>query len=299
MDMKTQLSRRSLLQLLAAGVAGGALLPRLAAARDSGGIPARRIERIGLQLYTVRSAMAKDLEGTLAAIAAAGITELEFAGYYNKPATWWREQMKSHGMTSPSTHIGLPKTDAEWEPHFTMAKAMGHACVIVPSFGAEFRGDGGYQRLADRLNSSGELAKKSGLRVGYHNHAVELAPQASGPNGLEILLANTDPKLVDFELDLYWAVKAGHDPRAITLDQRARTVGRTIVDHHHLDRRASLSQGPSLSQGTVDRRAKIARVVEIDHDDGEQRGHDAPAPRAARGSALAIALSSTSSNCRV
>ena len=208
------LSRRAVLQMLAAGVTGSALLPRLARALRNES-DARRIERIGLQLYTVRSAMNQDLEGTIAAIAAAGITELEFAGYYKKPASWWRDVMKSHGMTSPSTHIGLPKTDAEWEPHFAMAKEMGHACVIVPSFGAEFRGEGGYQRLAARLNSSGEMASKVGLRIGYHNHNAEFAPQASGPNGHEILLANTDPNLVDFELDLYWAVKAGQDPLKI------------------------------------------------------------------------------------
>lgn len=285
MDMKTHLSRRSLLQLLAAGVAGGALLPRLAAARDSGNTPVRRIERIGLQLYTVRSAMAKDLEGTLAAIAAAGISELEFAGYYNKPATWWRDQMKSHGMTSPSTHIGLPKTDAGWEPHFTMARAMGHACVIVPSFGAEFRGDGGYQRLADRLNSSGELAKQAGLRVGYHNHAVELAPQASGPNGLEILLANTDPKLVDFELDLYWAVKAGHDPLTMIVAHPNRFTYCHVKDAGPAPELAMMDVGA----GTMDFKTIIAagRKVGLKHWYIE---HDAPKDALASIAASAAAL---------
>ncbi len=205
------ISRRHALQMLAAGVATGSVLPRLAEAASS---ERRRINHIGLQLYTVRSAMAKDVEGTIAAVAKAGITELEFAGYYNKPADWWRNLMKQHGLTSPSTHIGLPKTDAEWEPLFTMSKQMGHEWVIVPSFGAEYRGEGGYKKLADRLNSSGEMAKKFGLKMGYHNHNAEFAPAAGGQNGMEILLANTDPSLVDFELDLYWAVKAGADPLA-------------------------------------------------------------------------------------
>ena len=207
-------SRRAILQLLAAGVAGGALLPRRAAARSAMVKDARRLGHIGLQLYTVRSAMSKDLEGTIAAIAAAGVTEIEPFTYYNKPAEWWRDQMKRHGLTSPSAHIGLPKTDADWEPLFTMAKAMGHEWVVVPSFGAEYRGDGGYKKLADRLNSSGELAKKFGLKIGYHNHIAEFAPQGD-TNGFEILMANTDPKLVDFELDLYWAVKAGMEPLKI------------------------------------------------------------------------------------
>lgn len=203
---------RNTLALLAAGAASGAVLPRMLEAAEP---VRRRINHIGLQLYTVRSAMTKDLEGTIAAIAKAGITELEFAGYYNKPADWWQGLMKQHGLTSPSTHIGLPKTDAEWEPQFTMAKQMGHEWVIVPSFGAEFRGEGGYKRLADRLNSSGAMAKKFGLKMGYHNHNAEFAPGANGgQNGMEILMANTDPALVDFELDIYWCVKAGQDPLA-------------------------------------------------------------------------------------
>lgn len=209
------MNRRTLLQLLAAGVTGTALLPKLGAAVSNSSGNARRIQHIGLQLYTVRSAMQKDIEGTIAAVAAAGVSELEFAGYYNKSSAWWRALMKTHGLTSPSTHVGLPKTDAEWQPHFTMANEMGHEWVIVPWVGDEFRGPGGYKRLADRLNSGGELAKKSGLRIAYHNHDWEFAPQAGGVPGHEILLTNTDPKLVDFELDLYWTVKAGHDPLAI------------------------------------------------------------------------------------
>lgn len=223
MDKNAKLSRRTALQLLAAGVAGGSLLPRLAAASNEYH-DARRIERIGLQLYTVRRALSKDLEGTLAAIGAAGITEIEFAGYYNKDAAWWKDKLKSLGMKSPSTHIGMPKTDAEWEPHFANAKAIGHDCVIVPSPSPEFRGDDGYKRLADRLNSGGEMAKKSGLRMGYHNHNAEFAPMANGSNGFETLVANTDPKLVDFELDLYWAVKAGQDPLKIIAAHPKRIV---------------------------------------------------------------------------
>jgi sugar phosphate isomerase/epimerase len=123
--------------------------------------------------------------------------------------------MKQHGLTAPSAHIGLPKTDADWEPLFTMAKSLGHEWVVVPSFGAEYRGEGGYKKLADRLNSSGELAKKFGLKMGYHNHNAEFAPQPGDTNGFEILMANTDAKLVDFELDLYWAVKAGMEPLKI------------------------------------------------------------------------------------
>lgn len=244
-----QLSRRHMLQMLAAGAAAGSLLPRLADAEtlasDDG---ARRIARIGLQLYTVRSVMSKDLEGTLATIAKAGITEIEPWNYHNKTAEWWREQMSKNGLTAPSVHIGLPKTDAEWEPSFTMAKALGHEWVIVPSFGAEYRGDGGYKRLADRLNSSGEMAKKFGLKMGYHNHNAEFAPIAGGQNGMEILMANTDPALVDFELDIYWAVKAGQDPLAFINAHPKRIVCCHVKDAGPAPEQAMMDVGA----GTID-----------------------------------------------
>lgn len=211
------LTRRSVLQLMAAGITGGTLLPQLlrAAERTTERERARRIERIGLQLYTVRRAMTNDIEGTMAAVAAAGITELEFAGYYDKPAQWWRDLMRSQGLTAPATHIQLPATDSAWEPHFAYSKDMGHTYVVVPSAGNAYRGPDGFKRLADRLNSGGALARASGLRMAYHNHDFEFAPMVMGGNGMTILLANTDPSLVEFELDLYWAVKGGQDPIAM------------------------------------------------------------------------------------
>lgn len=281
-DQKT-MTRRSVLQLLAAGVAGSALLPHLGNAMS--GERARRINHIGLQLYTVRNAMNKDLEGTIAAIAAAGITELEFAGYYNKPAQWWRDLMKKHDLTSPSTHIGLPKTDADWEPLFETSKAMGHEWVIVPSFGAEYRGEGGYKRLADRLNSSGELAKKHGLKMGYHNHDAEFAPQPGNTNGHEILLANTDPKLVDFELDIYWAVKGGQDPLKIIAAHPKRITSVHVKDAGPAPERAMMDVGA----GTIDFKTILAaaRKVGLKHWYIE---HDMPKDAIASITASAAAL---------
>lgn len=251
MDISATLSRRSALQLLAAGVAGGTLLPKLASADGSSH---RRIDHIGLQLYTVRSALGKDLEGTLAAIAAAGITELEFAGYYDKPAKWWRDTMRAHGLTAPSSHIALPRSDADWAPHFAMAKDMGHHWVIVPFVGAEYRGADGFKRLADRLNSSGALAKAEGLRMGYHNHDFEFAPLDGGTHGMAILLKNTDPSLVDFELDLYWTVKAGQDPLAMIKAHPGRFACCHVKDAGPAPARAMMDVGT----GTIDFKTILA-----------------------------------------
>lgn len=220
-------SRRDALRLLAAGVVGGTLLPSLLSAESSGDAThdgTRRIKRIGLQLYTVRTALAKDIEGTIAAIAAAGITELEFAGYYEKDAAWWKALLKKHGLTAPSAHMPMPPTDDGWDKQFDMAKQMGHGIVIMPFLDASQRKTkDDYKKVADRLNVAATKAKKAGLQFGYHNHDFEFAPM-EGTTGYEILTTQTDKSLVKLELDLYWTIKAGQDPVAIMQKWSGRVI---------------------------------------------------------------------------
>jgi sugar phosphate isomerase/epimerase len=265
-------TRRELLRMLAAGLAGSALLPALACAQrrdeasgtdsaaglaDSGTDRAHAalLDRFGLQLYTVRRALASDIEGTIAAIAAAGITELEFAGYYDKPASWWVELLGKHGLTTPATHIALPATDAAWAPHFERANAMGHRWVIVPFIGNDYRNSAGWKRLAARLNSGGELARAAGLRMGYHNHDFEFADAGGNMHGLDILLAETDPALVDFELDIYWAVKAGKDPLALLASHPQRFTCCHVKDAGPPPARAMMDVGA----GTIDFKSILER----------------------------------------
>jgi sugar phosphate isomerase/epimerase len=287
------LSRRDALRLLAAGVAGSTLLPALAAAsRRARGAETsserragRRIERVGLQLYTVRRAMAKDLEGTIAAVANAGVHELEFAGYYEKPAAWWRSQLKGHGLTTPSTHIGMPKTDAEWAPQFAFAKQMEHNWVIVPWLDARtLKTVDDWKRLADRLTAGGRMAEKAGLNFGYHNHDFEFAP-VGDTTGYDVLMSHTDPKLVDFELDIYWAVKAGQDPLAMLAKWPGRYTCCHVKDAGPAPTRAMMDVGA----GTIDFTAIL--------DKGRAQGmrhwfieHDNPADGIASVKASALAM---------
>jgi len=211
-------TRRDMLRLLAAGIAGGTLMPSLASAasRSDGVIvDSRRIERIGLQLYTLRDQLAKDVEGTIAVVAAVGITELEFAGYYNKDAAWWKALLKQHGLTAPSAHMPLPPTDADWDKQFATANEMGHQIVIMPFLmPGQRKTKDDWKRIAERLNVGGTKAKAAGLEFGYHNHDFEFAP-IDGTTGWDIITTETDRSLVHLELDLYWATKAGQDPIAI------------------------------------------------------------------------------------
>ncbi len=249
------LSRRVALRLLAAGVAGSALLPRLTSAGSLLSAPNTRIERIGLQLYTVRSALAKDLEGTLAAVAAAGITELEFAGYYGKDAAWWKSTLARLKLTAPATHEALPATDDGWGLVFDRANAMGHAIVVVPSADTAYRGSlDNWKRLAERLNTGASRAKTAGLKFAYHNHDYEFTP-VDGTTGFDILTSQTDPSVMQIELDLYWAVKAGHDPLAIL----ARMPGRVICCHVKDAGPAPERQMRDVGAGTLDFKTILAK----------------------------------------
>ena len=245
-------SRREALHLLAGGAAGGLLLPHLARAADPPVVP--RIERIGLQLYTVRSALSKDLDGTIAAVARAGVTELEFFNMFGKPVAYWVELMKRHALTAPASHEGLPATDDGWGPIFDRAQAMGHRWVIVPWVGDEYRGSrAAWQRLAGRLNRGAEQARAAGLGFGYHNHDFEFAP-VDGTSGYEILTTETDPATMKLELDLYWAVKAGQDPLAIL----RRWPGRVISCHVKDAGPAPAREMRDVGKGTIDFRTLLA-----------------------------------------
>jgi sugar phosphate isomerase/epimerase len=164
------------------------------------------------------------------------------------------EVMKRHNLTSPATHIALPATDAAWAPHFERSVGMGHKYVFVPWIGNDYRTADGWKRLADRLNSGAVMAKAAGLRLGYHNHDFEFAPVAGGSNGLETLLTKTDPALVDFELDLYWAVKAGQDPLALMQKYPKRFTCCHVKDAGPPPERVMLEVGA----GTIDFKSIIA-----------------------------------------
>ncbi|WP_310570567.1 sugar phosphate isomerase/epimerase [Gemmatimonas sp.] len=245
---RSTLSRREALQMLAAGVAGSVVLPALAHAASGDHADRRRIGRIGLQLYTVRSALSKDLEGTIAAVAAAGITELEFAGYYDKSPAWWSELLKKHKLTAPATHEALPATDDGWPAIFDRAKGMGHEIVIVPFVGNAYRGSrDNWMRLSERLNTGAQKAKAAGLQFAYHNHDFEFAPVGDA-TGYDILTANTDASLVKLELDMYWAVKAGRDPLEIMTAHKGRVICCHVKDASAAPERKMLDVGA----GTID-----------------------------------------------
>jgi sugar phosphate isomerase/epimerase len=178
------------------------------------GEQSRRIERIGIQLYTVRNEMAKDIEATLAKVAALGYREVEFAGYFDRRPNSVRMMLGRSGLSSPSTHIDYASISTRMPQVVEASQAIGHKYIVMPWLDETLRKQPDiYKRVAETLNRAGELSKKAGIKVAYHNHHFEFVPVA-GKLPFDTLLEGCDKDLVAFELDLAWITAAGHDPLA-------------------------------------------------------------------------------------
>ena len=195
--------------------------------------PAQQPEEWGLQLYTVRSLMAEDVERTLAEVAAIGYGEVEFAGYFGRPPAQVKASLDAEGLVAPAVHLSLEELRSTFDEAVLAAQTIGHRYFVLPFISGSDRPSGsgaeigdGYSRLAGEMNDIGQRCQEAGLRFAYHNHDFELV-ETDGVRPLDILLDRTDPGLVDFELDFYWLEHGGGDP----FDYFARHPGRFSLCH--------------------------------------------------------------------
>jgi len=206
----------------------------------------RRLQPVGLQLYTVRDLMKADFEGTLAAVAKLGYKEVEFAGYFGRTPGQVKEALKAAGLSAPSAHVPLPPGNSEWSGTIQTAAEIGLKYLVVPSVPKEQRTTlADWQQLAKRFNELGEATRKHGIRFAYHNHEYEFVMTGERLPYV-VLLEETDRSLVEFEMDLFWIRKGGQDPVAyfkrfkgrfplvhvkdMTLDGQMVDVGAGIID---------------------------------------------------------------------
>ena len=171
----------------------------------------RRVDRIGLQLYTLRNEMAQDFEGTLERVAELGFKEMQFAGYHGRSPAEVRRILDRLGMTSPAAHVGLGLMRDEIDRQIDIAGEIGQQYIVIPSLPSDERTLNDYERHAEALNEYGLRCKDHAMTIGYHNHSFEFELQGK-KIGYDYLLYFTEPDLVKFELDLYWAVNANVNP---------------------------------------------------------------------------------------
>lgn len=196
-------------------------------------------KHIGLQLYTVRDAMGQDPVDTLAKVAKIGYTSVEGATYtgvekfYGMEPALFAKVLKDNGLIMPSSHyrLGEEKVDGspqkgtllnDWQKAVDDASAVGVKYIVCAYLSTAERGSlDHYKIIGDDFNKAGEICKKSGIQLCYHNHDFEFEKQ-DGKFPYETLLANSDKDLVKMEMDLYWVTKANQDPIALIEEHPGR-----------------------------------------------------------------------------
>jgi len=277
-DEKKELNRRTFLFQLAAMTASGSLLASCARAGVGTSTAAAATRSatspdfIGLQLYTVRDQLQADFEGTLARIAQIGYKNMEFAGYYNRTPEQVRATLDKLNLVSTSSHIGAPLLRQDAAGQIKAAKTIGQDYITIPSY--QFGKDlAGWRKGVAEFNQWGAMCRDAGLKLAYHNHNFEFAP-LEGTTGYDILQNEVDPKLVDFELDLYWARFAGQDPLALFAKHPGRFAMWHVKDMVVTDDKKGMSP---VGKGTIDFKSYFAHAQQsglkhffVEHDSASQ-----------------------------
>ncbi len=204
------MNRRNFLRNAATGVTAAAVegqVPELLMANPYG-MP------VGLQLYTLRDQLEKDVAGTIKQVAAIGYREVEIYSLYGKTPEEFSKILKDNGLTAPSGHYLLPAVKTNWQKHVDDAKTLGLQYMVNAILQPEDRKSfDDYKHLAELFNKAGKTTQKAGIQFCYHNHNFEFKKYGE-TMAYDYLLKTLDPNLVNFEMDCFWVTHAGQDPVA-------------------------------------------------------------------------------------
>jgi len=242
------LSRRDLLRILTTTAITAALISArpdeaVAAAKTGSPRPVRWVP--GIQLYTLGLTSHDDLAGTFKQLATIGYVEVELAGHYERSASDLQAALYDARLRCPAVHVSTRPEAGRWDLSGDLSKlasnlkTLGSHYAVVsmpllpdriynvlqhPPAGFDTAAASrlyasleldDWKRTADLLNEKGAALAKRGLRLAYHNHGFEFVPLPGGTNGFQTLIEHTDAKLVDFQLDIGWAVSAQQQLRAL------------------------------------------------------------------------------------
>jgi sugar phosphate isomerase/epimerase len=166
------------------------------------------LDKVGLQLYSLRDETAKDFPGTVKKVAAMGYKAVEFAGYDGLKPSEMSALLSDLGLTAYGAHVGSEKLEKTLDQEIEMNLAVGNHYLVCPYAPIKTRDDA--LRLADFLNGCNKKIRAAGMSLGYHNHAHEFEVDG-GEYLLDILFKNADPSIFA-EVDVFWVAYAGVDP---------------------------------------------------------------------------------------
>ena len=217
--------------------------------------------KIGLQLFSVRDAMAEDPKGTLITLKEMGYEHFETYGFdpetgtiYGYSVTAFKALLDELGLTVTSGHYGFAglmesspeEVSAYVEKCISAAKTLESPYLTWPFVLEDYRNQAGFERLAKLLNQIGQQVTEAGLGFAYHNHGYEFEDWG-GTTGYNIILENTNPNWVKLQLDMYWAVHSGKIPQELVAAQPGRYVMWHIKDMHKESRDYT-----EMGQGSID-----------------------------------------------
>lgn len=218
----------------------------------------KKIPAFGIQLWTVKEDMGANAKDTLQKISTYGYKLIEsFEGkqgmFWGWKNTEFKKYMDDLGMHIVSSHCN---NTVDFERKAAEAAEIGMKYLICPYKGPQKSIDD-FKRFADEFNKSGEICKKNGIRFAYHNHDYSFKP-INGEVPQDVMMKGTDKSLVDFEMDIYWVVAAGEDPKAWF----AKYPGRFKLCHvKDLAKTAKGHESVQVGKGTIDF-ASILKVAE-------------------------------------
>ena len=247
------ITRRTFMQQAGAFASAAVVLPA---------VQQPRRYKMGLQLFTIRAAMAKDVAGTLKQVAAMGYEEFETYGfdpegmrYYGLPAKEFAQLLRDLKLTTPSGHYDLNRFASASADDLNRyvdrcvegAHALGQSYITWPLLDAGDRTIDKFKSVAARLNAIGERLKKAKLQVAYHNHDFEFVEQ-NGQIGYDVILKETDPALVKLQMDLYWIARGSK----LTPNEWFKRAPGRFVMWHVKDMHKTSRDYTELGNGSID-----------------------------------------------
>ncbi len=232
--------------------------------------PQRKLDQIGIQLWTVRDLFKQDPIATFKMLANAGYTQVEFANLEPLPITpkELRKIANDLGISFPATHFNPNFFFEKPQMVVDIAGELGCKYVVNSWIDEKERTASGYRRQADMFNKVGADMRKAGFHYGFHNHEFEFQKMDGDRTGYDLLLQNTDPQLVMMELDMYWVVEGG----ANILDLLNRYSGRFKTCH--IKDRTADGKMVNVGEGVIDWKSALGKAADqgmefyfVEHDE--------------------------------
>ena len=210
-------SRRNFIKQTGVVAASITLLPYLSGAETA------EINKFGIQLYSLRNEIPSGIEKVINEVAKAGYNYVESydysinTGFFGLKPQAYKDLLDKNNLTCPSAHYDFAgwersQDDSILKSYIASAKILDQKYIVVPYTNPDiFKDETACRAYSAKLNRASKIVKDAGLKLAYHNHDLEFY-DLNGKTGFSILLEESDPKLLDIELDLYWVIKAKQDP---------------------------------------------------------------------------------------